>query len=329
MLADKIAHYNETAEQLKVTPAQYKQEYGFLREVDSLALANAQLNLEGAYRNFFRDKSVGFPKFKSKKASRKSYTTNSVKNNIERSGGGLKLPKAGRVKIVQHRAVPEQYTLKSVTVSETPTGKYYASILYEYERTAECGEITGAIGVSFPAADVFADSEGGGAHCPQPGRREAEKLRRMSRALSKMKKFGSNWQKQRRKLAALHEKVANRRKDFLHKQSRQIANAYDLAGVGDLDAQDLPQPGADSGFGMFRAMLRYKLEEAGKYMVTVEREFLAGKKCSAPGCGRINEGLDPAAGRWVCPECGAAHDRDINAAVNIRNEAVRLASAPP
>ena len=123
MLGEKIAYYKETEQTLKVTPAKYKPEFEFLKEVDSLALANAQMNLERAYKNFWNDKSVGFPQFKSKHKSKTTYTTNLVNGNIELANGYLKLPKVGKVKIKQHREIPEHYTLKSVTVQRTPSGK--------------------------------------------------------------------------------------------------------------------------------------------------------------------------------------------------------------
>ena len=133
MLEDKIAYYEETGKMLKATPAQYKNEYEFLKEVDSLALANAQLQLETAYRNFFRDKSIGFPKFKSKKHPKQSYTTNLVTGNIRITGKRIRLPKVGEVRIKLHRQIPNDHLIKSVTVSREPSGKYYVSILTEYE----------------------------------------------------------------------------------------------------------------------------------------------------------------------------------------------------
>ena len=133
MLSDKIRHYEETGQKLNNTPAQYKKEFEWLKEVDSLALANAQMNLQTAFRNFFKQPKTGFPKFKSKKSNRKSYTTNYVNGNIFISDGQIRLPKTGFVKMKQHRPIPSDYKLKSVTVSQVPSGKYYASILFEYE----------------------------------------------------------------------------------------------------------------------------------------------------------------------------------------------------
>ena len=137
MLADKIEYYKETGEMLKNTPAQYKKEFEWLKEVDSLALANAQQNLEKAYKNFFRDKSIGFPKFKSKHKSKRSYTTNNQGNTVALLDTGVKLPKVyrlfGTVKIKQHRKPADNWRIKSATVSMDRSNKYYISILFEYE----------------------------------------------------------------------------------------------------------------------------------------------------------------------------------------------------
>ena len=133
MLADRMDMYEKTGKMERLTPAMYKGEFPWLKEVDSLALSNVQLHLESAYKRFFEDKETGRPRFKSKHRSRKSYTTNVVNGNIRFEDGRLRLPKAGPVKIRCHRKVPEGYTLKSVTVSMDRSGKYYAYLLYEYE----------------------------------------------------------------------------------------------------------------------------------------------------------------------------------------------------
>ena len=328
MLGDKIEYYKETEQTLKMTPAKYKPEFEFLKEVDSLALANAQLNLDSAYKNFFKNKAVGFPKFKSKKSNHRSYTTNCVNDNIKIRDNHIKLPKVGEVKIKLHRAIPENYTLKSVTVNKTPSGKYYASILFEYEQIIELVEVKETVGLDFSMSELYVDSEGNEAHYPRYYRRKLEKLKRMSRTLSKMKKFGNNWYKQKRKIAILHEKIANQRKDFLHKQSRQTANAYDLVGVEDLNMKGMSQAlnfgksVSDNSWGMFRTFLKYKLEESGKYFVTIDKWFPSSKLCSTPNCDYIYSNLTMNIREWTCPKCGANHDRDVNAAVNIRNEAI-------
>jgi putative transposase len=328
MLGDKINHYEETKQKLNNTPAQYKSEYEWLKEVDSLALANAQLNLQTAYNNFFKSKSIGFPKFKSKRNNHRSYTTNNVNGNIELSDGFLKLPKVGKIKVKQHRQIPDDYILKSVTVNQMPSGKYYASVLYEYEQIVEPVEINSTIGLDFSMSELYIDSNGKEAQYNRYYRRSLAKLQKMSRSLSKMKKFSNNWYKQKRKIAILHEKIACQRKDFLHKESRQIANAYDLVGVEDLNMKAMSQAlnfgksVADNSFGMFRTLLKYKLEEQGKYFVTIDKWYASSKLCHK--CGYKNDDLTLSVREWFCPNCQASHDRDTNAAINIKNEAVRL-----
>ena len=287
--------------------------------------------MQKAYNNFFRDKSVGFPKFKSKRKNHSSYTTNNQNGSVRLENGCIKLPKVGFVKIKQHRQIPEHYTLKSVTVSKTPSGKYYASILFEYEQVIEPAEIRSVIGLDFSMAELYVDSEGKEARYNRYYRRKLEKLKKMSRALSKMKKFSNNWYKQKRKVAVLHEKIANQRKDFLHKESRKITNFYDLVAVEDLNMRVMSQAlnfgksVADNSWGMFRTLLKYKLEEQGKYFVTVDKFFPSSKLCSV--CGYRNAELPLSVREWHCPDCGANHDRDRNAAVNIKNEAVRIVMA--
>jgi putative transposase len=333
MLGDKITHYNETKEKLNNTPAQYKSDFEWLKEVDSLALANAQLNLQTAYNNFFKKPNVGFPKFKSKRKNHNSYTTNNQNGSVRIENGCLKLPKIGFVKMKQHRIIPEHYTLKSVTVSKTPSGKYYASILFEYEQIVEPVEIKNVIGLDFSMSELFVDSNGNEANYPRYYRRKLDKLKKMSRTLAKMVKFSNNWHKQKHKIAVLHETIANQRKDFLHKQSRQIANAYDLVGVEDLNMKAMSQAlnfgksVADNSWGMFRTFLKYKLEEQGKYFIAVDKFFPSSRKCSTQGCTYVYKNLTIDIRKWVCPECAVNHDRDINAAINIRNEAVRLITA--
>lgn len=220
MLSDKIKYYEETKQKLNNTPAQYKKEFEWLKEVDSLALANAQMNLHTAYNNFFRSPKVGFPKFKSKKSNRRSYTTNCVNGNIKLTDGLLTLPKVGKVKIKQHRQIPSGYKLKSVTVSQAPSGKYYASILFEYENQISQIVPQTFLGLDFSMHELYRDSNGNEPQYPRYYRQAEKKLVREQRKLSLMQKGSNNRSKQRVKVAKLHEKVANQRKDFLHKQSR-------------------------------------------------------------------------------------------------------------
>jgi len=327
MLSEKIAHYNDCGESLLVTPAKYKTDFEWLKEVDSLALANAQLNLETAYKNFFRDKSIGFPKFKSKRNDRKSYTTNRVSNNIRIEDKHIKLPKLGFVKIKQHRYISKDYKLKSATISQSASGNYYVSVLFEYETDIQLKPIKSIIGLDFSMSELYISSEGNKPEYPRFYRRSLQKLAGMQRALSKMKKYSNNYYKQKRKIAKHHEHIANQRKDFLHKQSRQIANVYDCAAIENLNMKAMSQAlnfgksVHDNGWGMFAAFLEYKLTEQGKRLVKIDKWFPSSKLCSV--CRVVKKELTLADRTYIC-DCGNILDRDVNAATNIKNEALRL-----
>lgn len=330
MLSDKINYYEENKAKLNNTPAQYKAEYEWLREVDSLALANAQLNLQTAYNNFFRNKSVGFPKFKSKHTDRKSYTTNCVNGNIQIVGKQIKLPKLGLVNVKFHRQIPEDHILKSCTISKTSSGKYYISILTEYEVEISQIEVNpeNVLGLDMDMKNLFTDSQGNRAEYPRYYRQMQDKLAREQRKLSHCKRGSNNYYKQKLIVAKLHEKVANQRKDFLHKLSYQIANDYDGVCIEDLNMRAMGQclklgkSVADNGWGMFTTFLGYKLADRGKQIVKIDKWYPSSKTCSV--CGAINAELTLKDREWTCDGCGTHHDRDWNAAINIRNEGLRL-----
>lgn len=326
MLADKMEHYKKEKKMLRNTPASYKKEYPWLKEVDSLALANVQMHLESAFHKFFREPSAGFPRFKSKKSSRKSYTTNVVNGNIFLEGKYLKLPKMTAVRIKLHRPVSEKWKLKSVTVSREPSGKYFASLLFCCEnQTAEKRPAEKFIGIDFAMQGMCVFSTGKRAEYPMFYRNTEKKLAREQRKLSRCQKGSQNYKKQKKRVALCHEKIRNQRKDFQHKLSASLAESYDAVCVEDLNLKGmagglhLGKGVHDNGYGLFLSMLEYKLEERGKYLIKVDRYFASSRICSA--CGKKKEKLSLSERIYYC-ECGHRMDRDVNAAVNIMNLAV-------
>lgn len=328
MLADKIEYYKETGKMLRNTPAQYKDEFPFLREVDSMALCNAQIQVQTAYRNFFRDKSIGFPKFRSKKSSRKAYTTNCINGNISIADNCLKLPKMGLVRVKFHRQIPDTHRIKSVTFSQEPSGKYYVSILTEYEATFPEHTLNTdkALGLDYSSPHFYVDSQGIEADMPHFYRLAEQRLAREQRKLSKMTRGSSNYQKQKKRVSIAYEKVRNQRKDWQHKKSRSLSEEWDIICVEDIDYKAmsgslrLGKATQDNGFGQFRTFLAYKLAEQGKKLVTINKWFPSTKLCRH--CGYINDGLTLSDRMWVCPSCGETILRDVNAAINIRNAGV-------
>lgn len=329
MLADKIAYYKEFGKTLRNTPAQYKDEFEWLKEVDALALANAQLQLQTAYANFFRDKKIGFPKFRSKKSGKNSYTTNNQGANIRIENGCVKLPKIGFVRLKQHRAIPETHRIKSATISLSSTGRYSISILTEYDWEPPVIELSKdrALGLDYSSPHFYVDSQNVVADMPHFYREAEARLAREQRKLAYMKRGSSNYQKQRKKVAWCHERVANCRKDWLHKRSTELAENWDYVCVEDINLRGmagslkLGKSTNDNGFGMFRTLLGYKLSDRGKVLVKIDKWFPSSKMCSE--CGGINSELTLADREWTC-ECGAHHDRDLNAAINIRNVGLAL-----
>ena len=331
MPADKISFYQENHKMLRTTPARYKAEHEWLKEVDSLALANVQLNLEAAYRNFFSDGKAGHPKFHAKHHCRDSFTTNMVNGNIRLSGTRLKLPKMDPVRIVVHRAVPEGGRLKSVTVTREPSGKYYASLLYEADacenQTGACLRADHVLGIDFAMDGLGVLSDGTRLDYPMFYRKAEEKLKKEQRKLSRCKKGSHNYDRQRRKLARAYEKTRNQRKDYQEKLSHHLAREYDAVAVEDLDMRGMSgslhfgKSVMDNANGQFRRKLEEKLERNGKAFVKTGRFYPSSKRCSC--CGKVKESLLLSERVYRC-ECGNVMDRDWNAAVNIREEGIRL-----
>lgn len=331
MLEKKISYYEETGKNLPITPASLKKDFPFLKEVDSLALANSQLNLQTAYKNFFRDNKIGFPKFK-KKSFAEKYTTNNQNGTIRLVENKIKLPKVGFVKIKLHRTVPDNWVIKSATVSRNAAGKFYVSILFEFEHLivqSSVDENTNAVGLDFSMHDLFISSDGQIADYPRFYRKSLDKLAKEQRKLSHCKLRSKNYYKQKKKVAKIHEKITNQRKDFLHKLSREITNLYDVVCIEDLNMQGMSKSlhfgksVHDNSWGSFTSMLKYKLEFEGKHLVKIDKWFASSQICHI--CGYKNTDTKNLSIReWTCPVCNTQHNRDINAATNIKNEGLRL-----
>jgi putative transposase len=328
MLADRNAHYKTTGESLWNTPAQYKKQFSFLNDVDSLALANVQLDLDSAQKMFFKKK-TGAPVFKSKKKDKRSYTTNRVNNNIQLFESDIKLPKMGMVRIKKHREAPVEWKLKSVTFKQVKSGKYFVSVLFEYDKDVTYMRPEKFIGLDYAMDGLYVDSNGYSANMPKYYRQAEDRLAREQRKLSHMVKGSSNWFKQKKRIAILSEHVADQRKDFQDKLSTQIANAYDCVALEDLNMDSMGQALKfgksvhDNAFGQFKKMLAYKLNDRGKYLVTVDKWYPSSQTCHE--CGNVWNGTKNLSVReWTCPACGHHHDRDENAACNIRDEGKRI-----
>lgn len=337
MLSEKIESYKSTGKFANVTPAKYKKDYPFLKEVDSLALANVQINLQSAFRNFLdksRKKKNGFPKFKSAKHSRKSYTTNNQHGTISIIDNAVKLPKIGKIKAVIHRHPDTDWVIKSATISLESDGSYYASVLFEFEQDITVVPISNnAIGLDYKSDGLYADSDGNIGTNHKYYRESHRKLAKAQRKLSRMsgsKKNqlkSNNYLRQLKKVNKILRHITNQRLDNLHKLSTEIANQYDVVCVESLNMKAMSNKGfgngkatLDNGYGMFLNMLEYKLTDRGKYFVKVDKWFPSSQLCSC--CGSRKK-LTLADRIYRC-SCGLDIDRDVNAAINIKNEGLRL-----
>lgn len=330
MLADRIKSYEENKDldikKVKYpTPAQYKKEFQWLKEVDSLALANAQLNLDKAYKNFFRDKSVGFPKFKSKKTNYHSFTTNNQKGTVYIESSYIKIPKLkSMVKIKKHRQF--NGLIKSCTISKAPSGKYYVSILIDTENI-QLPKTDKKVGIDVGLKEFAITSNGEFFSNPKWLRKSEKRLKKLQKDLSRKQKGSNNRRKARLKFARLHEKIANQRKDFLHKISTQLINENQVIVIEELKVKNMQQNHklakaiSEVSWYEFRRMLEYKADWYGRKIIVAPSNYASSQLCS--NCGnKSSQTKDLSCRTYICPVCGMMMDRDINASKNLLKLAI-------
>ena len=332
-LNHKINKYkNENVSMSKIDLNNYcnrelKKEYEWLKEVDKWSLTNSIYNMDSAFQKFFKEH-TGYPKFKRKHDNKKSYKTNFANNNIEISfkNNKIKLPKLKWIKAKIHREFTGK--IKSVTISQVPSGKYFVSILVETEHILM--ESTGCmIGIDLGIKDLLITSDGEKFANIHTTKKYENKLAKEQRKLSCKEKGSKNWNKQRIKVAKIYEKIHNTRIDYLHKISYKLVNENQVIVSEDLDISNmvknhnLAKSIYDCSWYELTRQLTYKAEWNNRQYIKIGRYFTSSQTCNI--CGYVNKNTKNLSVReWICPECRTIHDRDINASINILNEGLRL-----
>lgn len=300
-----------------------KKEYSWLTDAYSQCLQYVALNLSTAYKNFF-EKRTGFPRFKSKHGKQSI----SYPSNVKLDGDHLKIPgKVGLIYCKQDRKFDGQ--IKTVTVSLNPDGKYYASVLVDDGRElAQLSTEGKAIGIDLGLTHFCITSNGSKFDNPRHTTKYARNLKKKQQSLARKQKSSKNRYKAKSKVSKVHSKIRRVREDFLHKLSRKIVNENQVIAVENLNVKgmvrnhNLAKAISDCGWGQFCTMLKYKSEWSGKTYIEVDRFFASSKTCSV--CLNRVDSLSLDIRDWTCSQCNTHHDRDVNAAINIRNEALRI-----
>ena len=306
---------------------QLKKELIWLKEPDKDSLQKSLKDLDIAYQKFFKEHS-GYPKFKSKKDRHKSYRTSCTNNNIRFENKHIKLPKLGLVK-VRDKQIPQGRILNA-TISQESNGQYYCSLcctdveFVQYEKTSQ------NIGIDLGLVNFAILSDGNKIDNPRFYEKLEKKLAKLQRELSR-KTIGSNrWNKARVKVTKLQKHISNQRNDFLHKLTTNIVKNFDVISIEDLDVKSMRETDSntrnkrvgDVSWSEFRRMLTYKCEWYGKTLSVIDRYFPSSQICHC--CGHKDGKKDESVRNWICPECHSELDRDVNAAINILNEGLRL-----
>ena len=303
-----------------------KKEHEWLKEVDKFALTNAIYNMDSAYQKFFKEH-AGYPKFKSKHDNHKSYTTNFTNGNItvDFERGKVKLPKLKEVKAKLHREFRGK--IKSATVSKIPSGKYYVSILVEGDHEV-LPHTKQNIGLDLGIKDLCITSDGRKYENPKIIKRHEKKLKKLQRQLAHKKKGSNNYCKKKKQIALCHEKIRNTRKDYLHKISHEIISENQVIVSENLQIKNmvknhhLAKAISDVSWYELTRQLEYKAKWNGRKYIKIDTFYASSQICSV--CGYQNLDIkDLSVRTWICPKCGAEHDRDINAAKNILAEGLR------
>lgn len=304
-----------------------KVNYEWLKEVDKFALDNAIINMDSAYQKFFKEH-AGYPKFKSKRDNKKSYKTNYTNGNIEVSfeKNKIKLPKLKWIKAKVHREFVSK--IKSATISQVSSGKYFVSILVETEHIP-LEHTNNSIGIDLGVKDLLITSNGKKFDNLKLTKKYEKKLAKEQRKLFHKEKGSNNYQKQRIKLAKVYEKIKNTRLDYLHKISHKLINenqvivSEDLAISNMAKNHKLSKSILDCGWYELTRQLSYKSDWNNRQYIKINRFYASSQTCNC--CGYVNSNTkDLSVRKWTCPQCGAIHDRDINAAKNILNEGLRI-----